>query len=282
MIFPLVIKSITPIHIGSGESSREVDQPVVRDGLGIPYIPSSGLKGAIKASLPDGLKSLLGSEPDASSTIPSKVKFYDAYPVIFPVRSLRNLYCFVSSPYLLRWFLDIREFLNTGNKDEYNFANIIMNIDSNVAYSIDPGLFSLDILSQKFMGMAMFNEEFFQLKRLDSSEFNKFLDKFLGLDRESIRRVVLLSDDVIQRMINSSLLRVTRVRLEGHTKKVKEHALWSEEYIPRSTYFISYIESRELNSQKFNEILNDIDGKLLFLGGLETIGRGLVKLKVVR
>ncbi len=275
----MVIKAVTPIHVGAGEAVAEVDQPIIRDSLGIPFIQASGLKGAIKAVLPDNLKKLLGSDPENPVKEPSKVKIYDAYPILVPARSLRGLYCYVSSPHLLKWFLNLRSFLSISNKDGYDFSDVLNQVEEGSALLIHKDMFDLGSISGNFEGKVMFNEEFFTIKEGNIDKLRNFLTDVIGMSDE-VDRVAIISDDKIVGIVNKSLIRITRVRLEKEAKRVESGGLWTEEYIPKDTYFLSYVGCYLDDHNNVKDMLNELNGKLLFVGGLETIGRGLVHLKI--
>src|SRR5215472_3329118 len=54
LIFDGELHCITGLHVGAGKGSLEIggaDNPVVKDSLGLPYIPGSSLRGRIRALL---------------------------------------------------------------------------------------------------------------------------------------------------------------------------------------------------------------------------------------
>ncbi len=290
IILPLVIRALTPIHVGSGETSGDVDQPVIKDSLGIPFIPASSLKGAIKANLSDSsLKSVLGSDPGEQPSKPSKVKIYDAYPILFPARSLFGLYVYVTSPYLIRWYMDLQENINRNCWEKLDLNIFINNLDKDKALCIEANRFSLEKLGGKWRNRGLFNEEEFLLENInDNGKFKKFLENFLRLSEDEAKHVAVISDDRITSVINKSLIRYTRVALEDNIKKVREGALWTEEYVPRNTIYLSYISYEENlektnkeDYQRISDLITSIKDSLMFIGGLETLGRGLVRLSIV-
>lgn len=278
-IYPLIIKALSPIHVGSGEATGDVDQPVIRDSIGIPFIPASSLKGAIKAYLPTNLKGLLGSEPGERETKPSQVKIFDAYPILFPVRSLIGLYAYATSPYLLSWFLNMVESLNM---EEYNFSYVLRVGSEEDAYCVNPELFDLKKISPSLEGQSLFNEETFRLNTVNDQEgkFKKFFTEVMDVD--DVDRIVMVDDSRILSLIEKSIMRTTRVALEEDVKKVRQRSLWTEEYVPRNTLYLSYIsfEIKSDNQSLFESLLKELDGSTIFIGGLETIGRGLIQLKI--
>ena len=112
-LVPVLAAALTHIHVGAGRSPGVVDLPVVRDPLGVFYIPGSSLKGSLKSTIAlakgcikedkvacsdknmsidqrvlcEKLCCLLGGEVgdlDASS----RLSIGDLYPLLIPVPSL--------------------------------------------------------------------------------------------------------------------------------------------------------------------------------------------------
>lgn len=52
------IKALTPLRIGTGRATVELEHPVIKDVLGTPYIPGSSLKGRIRSEFERIAKSL--------------------------------------------------------------------------------------------------------------------------------------------------------------------------------------------------------------------------------
>jgi len=99
-------------------------------------------------------------------------------------------------------------------------------------------------------------------------------------------KVYVFDNDVGLQVIESSLIRVTRNVLNDETKTSQN--LWTEEYLPQGTIFIGGI----IDAERTNELCKDVgdvdnilrknlDNISVFLGGKETIGKGLVRIKVI-
>jgi CRISPR type III-B/RAMP module RAMP protein Cmr4 len=137
--------------------------------------------------------------------------------------------------------------------------------------------------------IIILNEEF-ELKPIESQELEP-LARRLGL--EDPWRLVVVHDDVLRPLVERSILRRARVRLERETKRVKEGALWTEEELPTETLFATcfmYSRSRtpKQGGMSADEVRGLVEGELFakrrgycIFGGHETIGRGLLELKVL-
>lgn len=56
-----VVKVLTPLHIGAGQGLAHVDLPIVREvHTGFPFVPASGIKGALREQELKKLSSQMG------------------------------------------------------------------------------------------------------------------------------------------------------------------------------------------------------------------------------
>ena len=96
--------------------------------------------------------------------------------------------------------------------------------------------------------------------------------------------IAVVGDDLSREVIDRSLLVQYRVRLNRETKTVAEGGLWSEEYVPQFTLFHSAVVCRDVGDKtadKGCELFNNLLGgnpAVLWVGGKETIGKGLVRI----
>lgn len=273
----LCIRALTSLHVGTGRSEGGyVDLPVQRDEFNFPTIWASSLKGALKANIRDvNLKELLGSEPEKMPSKPSAVSLLDAKLLLMPVRVLDGVWSYATSPHLLQ------------------YLNKYLEVHSAVA-GVRLGLLNLNILdfgkvySTKFSGDAIINEVMFRgVVRKDNLLTELGLDKLLPDEvRTNVleRGLIILpdKDNLGLVTLSKSLVIQYRVRLKGETKTV-EAGPWSEEYVPMETLFISVILCRDSKSSTqqgstCEEFIKYVDKRVIYVGGKETIGKGLVKL----
>ena len=89
------------LRVGSGEPRSDVDLPIQREAAtSYPVVPGSSLKGVLRGSArsqqaPPELLGLLGSEPGGVELQPSSIIVSDAFPLLFPVRSLCGLFAWL-------------------------------------------------------------------------------------------------------------------------------------------------------------------------------------------
>jgi len=295
----VIMKPITNLHVGTGKSGEVVDLPIQRDSYGFPTIYSSSLKGAIKSYIYNKLNRfteiLFG--PDGSGEFASPVALTDAYLLAFPARSLKGVYCYLTCPQLLRRFKEYADMIG------YKFENEIEILLEKPQVNICDNPQNISIVEK-----AIINEELV-LENLNINKGVAKLRELLALDKE----LVIIDDDECLKQVDRSLIRLTRVRLNRSSKTV-EHGPWTEEYVPHKTSFFSTVYYSKLPSsilEKYEkdeslknlksliikeleiEEIKDIDEtkirnylennlKLLVIGGHETIGSGIVKLKFLK
>jgi CRISPR-associated protein Cmr4 len=310
------IVALTALHpgVGRGEGAH-VDLPVQRDEFGLPAIWASSLKGALRAKAERGLfhsdgrsakcvddpaqcarvLAAFGPRPEEASEFASPVAFLDAKLVAIPARSLKGVWLYVTSPLLLSFAALYAEALGCALK-----LPEIPRPGSGTVYLSD-NRYSVN-------GHAVINERKYRVAgRAPALDLPPF---------QEVRRMVgevgfaVASDDDIAGIVRRSLLVQYRVRLKQDTKTV-ETGPWSEEYIPPFTVFVSgyYCAGRRPSvvsvSVSMDKEKKCADGEVdeerqacrkrvrvdgdpcdyvsdmirgpVWLGGKETIGRGLVK-----
>lgn len=285
----LLLRALTPLHVGIGRyEALHVDLPVQRDEFGFPTIWSSSLKGAVKAVLPSDVKRHLGSEPGEVSTTPSHVAILDAKLLFIPVRVLRGVWMYATSPtllsYLNNYLEPLKTMLNVKNVEKINSSAVESDVGGGLAVT-NRG----DVVAE---GKAVVNEVDIpctvRKNLVEELRLHNVVKETDILNLVNQRGLIVLPETNNQALniINKSLLIQYRVRLKRETKTVEEGP-WSEEYIPMETVFVSLILCRDdvKSGAKAAEVcakLKDLlHGRSIYVGGKETIGRGLAKLYLV-
>jgi len=295
--------TVTPLHIGAGRALGLVDIPVERDGFGLPTIPSSGIKGALRERFRgDPFEAaIFGQRIHEVESYAGASTILDALLVAIPVRSLKGVWALATSPFILR---RLKEYMSCVNMDSSGVENAInafsvLNHNEVILSQGARGVMEID-------GKLIINEEF---KLTIRGEFNELTELAKILYLTESYRLIGVHDDLIKPIVERSLLRRARIRLQPETKTVEGSALWHEEDIPANTIFVTLIAYGKLriSDDKIKELNEDLKKKAeemkknagkvkeyvekkilknglgyLILGGHETIGRGLVKLLKVK
>lgn len=289
----LFIRAITPLHVGVGRAGGIVDLPVQKDLYGYPIIYASSLKGALRSTClmiskntKINCEDLFGSPPGITPTIPGKIMLLDAQLFLIPVRLLKGVYGYVTSPFILKRFADYLEVKDKSKADElYSLIGKLIEKlkDSGKVIVSDSEKTSISGHNGKYV---VINEEFW-LKPVDGDDIlqsiidsmPKQLVKKIGLEKEKFL-IISDSNDLSIQVVEKSLLRLQRIRLKEGVKIVETGALWSEEYVPRNTVFYTLALYADGNIQdNFTNMLNRTRNYVI-LGGNETIGKGLTELYI--
>jgi len=277
------IEAVTNIHVGSG-TGLVADVGVQRDEFGFPCIWSSSLKGSLKTALlyafvstfaesggssaNDSVKRarcavllLLGSEPDEAETFESSIAILDAYLLAMPIRSLKGVYTYVTSPTLLARFkerLEILRDFSSQKQAEPKIDTVNINAAINALSKLieasknvmdralcigDCSKVTINIQDsvEVLKGKAIIAEELI-VKVSNAKDVCKQdcalndLENILKMIIADDRPLLILSDDVAREVLDRGLIRVSRVRLSKESKAVDEGP-WTEEYVPRKTVF---------------------------------------------
>lgn len=290
--------SLTSIHPGVGRAeAAHVDLPVQRDEFGLPAIWASSLKGALrsraerrlfdeKGACAVGLEecanflAAFGPRPESASEHSSGLVFLDARLVAVPARSLKGVWLWATSPMLLRFVRLYADAL--GDRVELPEAP-----------QPREGRVVLSDLSYAVEGKAVINELEFEVEQSKGPDLNiPPVMKARGLMGN--KPVAYLNDDDFVKVVRRSLFVQYRVRLGG--AKTVEAGPWSEEYVPPFTVFVSGVHCNRVPPKvkvrvkdrkdpvevgvavkDLCEYAKQLTGGAVWLGGRETVGRGLVE-----
>ena len=264
-----LIKNVTNLHVGSGESNFGiVDNGVQRDVLtNYPTIHSSSLKGAIREYFEfykndnKFIQHIFGDEDKN----PGNVKFNEVHMLGIPFRSKDCPYVFCMSDMSIKMFVDLLNDFNVDLEIKNIFQNYISinEIKSNVSTIVE------DLEISK-------NDELKELKEFLNEE-----------------NIAILPHKKFEKLLKDLPI-VARNKLNNG----KSENLFYEEFVPRRSKFFSVISfpvlERVTNDERFNdkvkiksfykEFQNMITSEtnLVQIGANASIGYGLCKFKEVQ
>lgn len=283
-----MIHALSPVHVGSGQSVDVIDLPIARErATELPVIPGSGMKGMFREGVestseggPDAdiVWSIFGpSTDDKASEHAGAVTFMDARLLAFPVRSMRQLFAWVTSPYLLqRYWRDRTEAGLTVSDDERAvLAGLAGDVEALVS---DAAMLSGERLRLEDGDLAASVDP--QLTTLAGSLATRAGAGLLATLLP--RRLAVVSDSMLGHFARHSTEIVARIKLEDKTKTVKKGGLWYEESLPTETLLYTVVASdpsrytrkrATFSAAEHLETLREV--KSAVLGGKATVGRGL-------
>jgi CRISPR-associated protein Cmr4 len=303
---PFLLYAVSSVHAGSGSEVGLVDLPIQREQhTGFPKIESSSLKGAIRAACSHQarddeeakrrLRLIFGSDPNETEGDGSRelqagaISLADARLLLFPVKSMRGVFAWVTCPYVLnRWNYELELFGN-GSYEKFPVPDVnTVAPDSKLLIQLG---------GQKDKPTIVLGEYTLDVTPAEeTSELGQALERLLSLhDMELEKRLVILDDDTFRDFVTLSTEVNARIRIESEKGTVVNKALWYEENLPPESVLYSFLftghvriknedstqndgDSFRTDEDVLNYLMNDDNFPSVFqLGGNSTIGRGILR-----
>lgn len=244
----LILKTLTPVHVGASEGNSFVDLPIQREATtNIPKIDSSSFKGALNMKTEEiygkKFQKLFGTN---NKKYGGTLSFTDLKVLFFPIKSSQNIFSYVTCPYILNRFLEELILFQTQDQikeDVKEILNKMTILTENDVYSLN------EANSKIYLDKYSFNVKSLNCK---SSLFNEFKNL------KEIKNNILIISDL--NFIDFSMYYteiMTRNRIDNSTNTTKFGSLFTEEYIPMDTIMYNNIthfdEFQQLNNSKDTE-----------------------------
>lgn len=203
----------------------------------------------------------------------SSISFTDARLLFFPVRSLKGVIAWITSPYVLNRFVrDISAFSEKEYEDiRKNIANLVVKDDEVIVTE------NSDITFEDKGKTAVFED--FVLKVNDDLKIDDVINWIRNympdlVDFEFFKRhVAVVSDDVLRDLTRMGAEITPRIKINKETGTVDSGALWYEENVPAEAVLYSVVIGNlpeELERMKAVQI-----------GGNASLARGIFNVKVL-
>ena len=324
---PLFLLCETPLHAGSGDDLGIVDLPIQRERhTSFPKIESSSLKGALReafeekcsgtapfASLDapdvkvhrifgfdDGslekqtvnrLKNLFkikkeDKEQDGTE-FAGCLAFSDARLLLFPVKSMKGVFVWVTCPQVLNKLASDIELTQRGVLPALNNLLTLTVDDGNSSVASNNITIGNSIVLEEYAFTANISNvvQQFAVELADLIFDVPALEYWKGLLKTNL---VVLSNNDFRDFVNQSTEVITRTKNDNNTGTVQDGALFTEEYLPTESVLYSLVmassENRE-NSMSETEVMQffqDNQPAIFQLGGNASIGKGLLRTKLLK
>lgn len=227
---------------------------------------------------------------------------HDARLLLFPVRSLVGVFAWTTCPLVLERFK--REMTAAGFKVDWNVPK--PNSNQAIVASNNTIVANGKVVLEEFAFDAEVDENAKKIAEWLAKEAFPQSDEYKPFREWLPERFVILPDDAFRDFTQLATEVITRIRLDPEKKTVAEGALWSEEHLPSETLlyapiFISkplapkdivpneFKENGKPSAQKVLKFLEELTKRRdeepyldrLQIGGDETIGRGIVKVRLI-
>jgi CRISPR-associated protein Cmr4 len=306
---PLFLHCISPLHAGTGNDVGYIDQPIQREKhTGFPKVESSSLKGALKEYFEENdnkIQDFNGKEitinerkninlsfgPESGDSHAGALGFSDSRLLLFPVKSLKGIFAWVTCPRVLEKFKSELEScgFDTSNVLVSNLKKTLETVPTDSTFS-QKGLINIDRGTES---KVILEEYSFSLKQSDvTDEFAQKLNAILNIDNLE-KRLVVLTDEEFADLVRLHTELITRIRI-GENGTAASNALFNEEYLPAESVLYSLVLASSIfqpdgkkeiftpNEKQDYELLmdyfkNGLNNATFQLGGNATLGKGLIK-----
>jgi CRISPR-associated protein Cmr4 len=277
----------TSVHVGGGDSVGAIDLAIAREKYtDFPFIPSSGVKGAIRdwfeksGEKNDMVEVLFGPEKDGSEHAGAAV-FTDARILLFPVRSLKGVFAWITCPFAIERFArDMK--LSGQNVGDLQIPSIA---DSKYVFAPEKSanLIEDDLVLEEFTYSA---------QKVDLTALTVFFKKcFPAGDEYKYWRnkldtnLIVMADDEFRDFVKSSTEVQARIKINSETKTVDGSALFYQENLPSDTLLYtvcaaqrSMKKDHKLAEDEVFKALKKLHTNSVQMGGNESIGKGIFNL----
>lgn len=285
----ILVHALSPLHAGTGLGVGVIDLPIAREkATNIPFLPGSTLKGVFRDSCDDPVlcTRIFGPDMDNAELHAGAANFTDARLLLLPVRSLRGVFAWVTSPLLLRRLKRDGETVQGLPAMPAN----IPSVDENACLVSDQG----SVLPMTLDGQSTVILEDIPLVSRGSEDVsgwgtwlgNRLFPNDPQWQKELLDRLCLISDDTLGFLLEIATEVIARIRLEDEKKTVEQGALWYEEALPAETVLAgllaaSAIKTSNATVKETFSTIETLSKKPLQFGGNATIGRGLCRVVMV-
>jgi len=309
---PLILIAESPIHAGSGSELGIVDLPIQREKYtNFPKIEGSGLKGCIReafrfskkeANVESSLENMSNDDlislvfgPEEGDAHAGSIAFTDAKILLFPVKSLKGVFGWITCPMVLNRFVEDMKFADKVDSiKEWNLEKIRYTVPEDS----DLVIFGDRIVLEEFtFKIEKSNKTSKVASILSNIVFNE--DTAYEYWKDKLRKnLVVLSDDDFQQFVTHSTEVITRTKIDSETGTVQSGALWTEEYLPQDSILYSIVMTTPVRvkeekkgpfkgenpDEEAEKVMNFFKLKVpevIHLGGNQTIGKGIVRIKLL-
>ncbi len=312
---PLFLYCETPLHAGSGSELGVIDLPIQRERhTQFPKIEGSSLKGAIRERAEQIVKGdkdnnvyiTFGPEGDGNDNYAGAIGFTDARLLLFPVKSMKGVFAWVTCPQVLKRFLRDLETAEIANKvglTEFDIPAPEVG-KAYITKSADLLIGNGKIILEEYAFEATKDDDLSAVSNWLLSHL--FTDSSWWLEKMGTS-LVLLHDDDFRDFTNLSTEVITRTKIDNETGTVADGALFTEEYLPESSVLYSLVlaspvfpgndkENKNKFSGDYAASSTDAQGVMNFfedilvtkgksrlqVGANSTLGKGLIRIALLK
>ena len=299
----ITLQAVTFLHPGTGQTTGVVDLPIQREvHTGFPMIAASGLKGSLRDKAEQrwendqtAINILFGSSVSAEDkgTSAGALSVTDARILAFPVRSLQQVFVWVTCPQVIQRLLRDSELIGFKEQTLVHLKDLpTLNEDKGFVITFSP------IKDKLVLEELLFEVTPNEYANAYVGKVAKLFESLLADDTTfDSKRLVMISDVDFQHLVRYATQVSARIKLNDRkTTDGDGGNLWYEETLPPETLFYALalchnprqdnktkpqenttLTDAQSVAEKFGELLSD---GFLQIGGNETVGQGWCCVKV--
>lgn len=299
----VLLKTITPLHVGTGRSVGVVDAEIAREkSTHWPVIPGSSVKGVLKSHVMSRLvydenkrekdaeaqlQPIFGGTvtngSDIEETYAGSLCASDLRILFFPVRSFYGTFAYVTCPLAVQRFAEVVKLTETNVGD---LSSVFSEVDNATCKVVNES--SLLSINQNNNNKVFLEDLNFQAQSgLEGIEgLVGVLSMYIGTDADFLKKHMCLVSDTNFTFLTKHATEVrTKVTLEFGTKTAKDGGLRSEESVPPEAIFYGLFTFQKTSKSKDSkEAVTELKMygiDYLLFGGNSTTGQGFCKFSLV-
>jgi CRISPR-associated protein Cmr4 len=275
----------TALHAGMSQPGHVVDLPIQRDESGIPTVPGSTLRASVLSAAKklrerDEILWAFGSPPGSEPDNPGVLTFNPSRPLLFPVRTYKGVFAWITSPKLLS--------ASRAAAEQYGLKLAIPSVpqpgehEAVVAKQAPSLTDHQKLIIEDFSFPAREAEEIAALGEWFARNAMP-QDATYGYFRDRLAQgIAVLPDDACDFVLQHRVPITRRVTIDPKTGAVKEGALWTEESLPSETLLYTSVVTEDRGHPPpvpFHGVswLKRLELRRLQVGANRTLGGGLVR-----
>jgi CRISPR-associated protein Cmr4 len=284
----------TGLHVGGGDSIGVIDLAIQREKVtDFPMIAGSGIKGALRSwfetSKPEDKKSAISTifGPESGADHSGALSASDARLLLFPVRSLKGVFAWITCPDVLHRLK--RDLSICSTKTDFAIPTVIsdkviVTTSSDLVTSTDDKVvleeftFKAD-KSDTANAIALWIA---QHAFPQTDEYEYWRGKIMG-------NLLIVSNDDFRDFAKNSTEVQTRIKINDETGTVDPGALFYQENLPGECLLYSvlmvqnsYDKKQSMNADEVEQYVCEIDKHRFHIGGDVTVGKGLVCARILK
>lgn len=281
------------IHPGAGQSTGTIDNPIQREiHTNLPKIESSSLRGAIREAVYDNtagadqatFEKVFGKKN--SGEIHSAIDFGDARLFLFPIRSWKGVFAWVTCPFVLQRFARDWDLIHNQKVTFTNFccpqANEVFVLEKDIICSGDKAQF------EEFLFDTSLHEIKIKIGGNEALPFGEWISAVFGSCTNMIERltnhIAIVNDDVFRDFTELFTEKITRNKIDSETGTAEGKGLFNEENLPPESILYAYagasdefVEGPRMTSAQVFKFFEDYLPIIFQGGGNKGIGKGLLR-----